>query len=37
MLHDIDFRNNMEPSFFHAMMRDGVIRVPLFESKEVHA
>jgi CRISPR-associated protein Cas5d len=35
MLHDIDFRNDMEPRFFHAYMRHGVIEVPSFESKEV--
>jgi len=35
MLHDIDFENGMEPRFFHAVMRNGVIEVPLFESREV--
>lgn len=28
MLHDIDFRHNMTPRFFRAVMRDGVIEVP---------
>jgi len=28
MLHDIDFKNNMEPRFFRAQMIDGVINVP---------
>jgi len=28
MLHDIDFKNNMEPRFFRAQMVDGVINVP---------
>lgn len=35
MLHDIDFRDDMAPRFFHALMRDGVIDVPLSESGEV--
>jgi CRISPR-associated protein Cas5d len=35
MLHDIDFANEMEPRFFHAVMRDGVVAVPPFESREV--
>lgn len=30
MLHDIDFKNNMTPRFFRAVMRDGVIEVPRF-------
>lgn len=37
MLHDIDFGNNMEAKFFRAVMRDGVIDVPLFNEKEVRA
>jgi len=37
MLHDIDFSNDMEPRFFHAIMRNGVVEVPPFESKEVRA
>jgi CRISPR-associated protein Cas5d len=28
MLHDIDFANNRTPRFFHAIMQDGLIRVP---------
>lgn len=35
MLHDIDFKNNMEPKFFRAIMRDGVIDVPPFYGEEV--
>lgn len=31
MLHDIDFANNMEPRFFRAVMRQGVVDVPAFE------
>ena len=31
MLHDIDFDNGMQPHFFRATMRDGVIEVPAFE------
>jgi CRISPR-associated protein Cas5d len=34
MLHDIDFRNGRQP-FFHAVMVDGVIDVPSFDSPEV--
>jgi CRISPR-associated protein Cas5d len=30
MLHDVDFKNGRKPSFFHAVMRDGVIDVPPF-------
>lgn len=37
MLHDIDFRNGMQPRFFHAVMRDGIIDVPPFGSREVKA
>lgn len=37
MLHDIDFRNGRQPRFFHAMMRDGVIAVPPFNSTEVRS
>lgn len=37
MLHDIDFRNDREPRFFHALMMDGVIDVPAFESAKVVA
>ena len=35
MLHDIDFKNGRQPKFFHAVMTDGVIKVPPFESGEV--
>ncbi len=31
MLHDIDFKNNMEAKFFRAKMVNGVIEVPPFE------
>ncbi|MBT9165064.1 MAG: CRISPR pre-crRNA endoribonuclease Cas5d [candidate division WS2 bacterium] len=31
MLHDIDFKNNMEAKFFEAKMIDGVIDVPPFK------
>lgn len=37
MLHDIDFGNKMQPRFFHAVMRDGIIHVPPFGSREVKA
>lgn len=35
MLHDIDFRNGRQPRFFNAVMVDGVIDVPPFDSPEV--
>lgn len=35
MLHDIDFASGMQPRFFRAVMRDGVIDVPEFQSQEV--
>ena len=35
MLHDIDFANGMTPRFFRAVLRDGVIDVPPFDSEEV--
>lgn len=35
MLHDVDYHRRMEPRFFRAMMRDGIVRVPPFESAEV--
>lgn len=35
MLHDIDFQNSRQPRFFHAIMNDGVINVPAFDSAEV--
>jgi CRISPR-associated protein Cas5d len=34
MLHDIDFEAGMQPRFFHAVMRDGVIDAPPWSSKE---
>jgi len=37
MLHDIDFDNNMTPRFFRAVMCDGVIDVPAWDSEEVRA
>jgi CRISPR-associated protein Cas5d len=35
MLLDLDFDNDMEPRFFHALMRNGVVEVPAFDSVEV--
>lgn len=35
MLHDIDFENGMEPRFFHALLREGVLEVPPFDGQEV--
>jgi CRISPR-associated protein Cas5d len=35
MLHDIDFTAENTPGFFHATMRNGIIRVPSFDSDEV--
>jgi len=32
MLHDIDFDHDMTPRFFHAVMQNGVVEVPPFES-----
>lgn len=37
MLHDIDFKNGRQPRFFHAVLTDGVIRVPPFDGGEVRA
>ncbi|MCC5857188.1 MAG: type I-C CRISPR-associated protein Cas5 [Ectothiorhodospiraceae bacterium] len=37
MLHDIDLGNSMDPRFFRARMRDGVIQVPPFHGEEVKA
>lgn len=37
MLHDIGFDAGMEPRFFRAVMKDGVIEVPAFEAGEVKA
>ncbi|HWO99683.1 MAG TPA: type I-C CRISPR-associated protein Cas5c [Methylococcus sp.] len=35
MLHDIDFANGMQPRFFRAQMRHGVIEVPEWDSEGV--
>jgi CRISPR-associated protein Cas5d len=35
MLHDIDFDNDRQPRFFDAVMRNGVVEVPPFESEGV--
>lgn len=35
MLHDIDFKNNMEAKFFRAVMHNGIIEVPPYNGKEV--
>lgn len=35
MLHDIDFANNAEPTFFRAKLNNGIIEVPPFRSSEV--
>jgi CRISPR-associated protein Cas5d len=37
MLHDIDFKGGVTPRFFRALMSDGVIEVPSFQSSEVKA
>lgn len=37
ILHDIDFKNDMEARFFRACMINGVINVPPFNSEEVKA
>lgn len=37
MLHDIDFANGNQPRFYHAVMNDGIIQVPAFDSAEVRA
>lgn len=37
MLHDIDFERGMEARFFRAIMRTGIIEVPLLDGKEVKA
>ncbi|MFB3895590.1 MAG: type I-C CRISPR-associated protein Cas5c [bacterium] len=31
ILHDIDFKNDMNPVFFHAIMKDGIIEIPIFQ------
>jgi len=35
MLHDMDFENNMEATFFRAEMCNGIIEVPPFDGKAV--
>ena len=35
MLHDMDFKNNMEAKFFRVVMHNGVIDVPPFNGEEV--
>jgi CRISPR-associated protein Cas5d len=35
MLHDIDFKKDMEAKFFRAIMRDGTIEIPRFYEKGV--
>jgi len=35
MLHDIDFNSGMEARFFRAIMRDGIIDIPLLSSEGV--
>ncbi|OPY11365.1 MAG: CRISPR-associated protein Cas5 [Syntrophus sp. PtaB.Bin001] len=35
MLHDMDFKNNMEAKFFRAVMRDGIIDIPSLDGEEV--
>ncbi len=37
MLHDIDFKSNMEAKFFRAVMQNGIIDVPTLEGKGVKA
>jgi len=37
MLHDIDFKNDMEAKFFRAEMSNGIIEVPTFDGKGVKA
>jgi CRISPR-associated protein Cas5d len=37
MLHDIDFKNDMTPYFFRALMKDGMIVVPPVGDREVHS
>lgn len=36
MLYDIDFKNNMEPRFFRAQMRKGVVSIPKTLQDEVN-
>jgi CRISPR-associated protein Cas5d len=35
MLHDIDFEAGMEPRFFRAVMKNGIVEVPPFGGREV--
>ncbi len=35
MLHDLDFKSDMAPRFFRALMRDGIIEVPPLFGSEV--
>lgn len=35
MLHDIDFANGNTPLFYRAIMRDGLIEVPVLSAQEV--
>ena len=35
MLHDIDYAREMAPSYFHAVLRDGTMRVPHPDSPDV--
>lgn len=35
ILHDIDFGNGMTPHFFRAVMKDGLIEVPLLKNAEI--
>ena len=37
MLHDIDYANELEPRFFRAQLRDGVVHVPRLHSEAVKA
>ena len=37
MLHDIDYRDDMTPRFFRAILREGVIDVPPLDAEEVLA
>ncbi len=37
MLHDIDFVNGMQPRFFHAVMQDGIVEVPRFDTSRINA
>ena len=37
MLHDLDYGNDMEPRFFRAALRGGVVHVPAFDAAEVRS